>query len=76
MNNDGLIDILYLDSNNVLFVYLNQDPFYYSVEIYKLNPTFIDKSPRIFIIDANKDMYPDIITGDTNKNTISLILKK
>ena len=74
MNNDGLIDILYLDSNNVLFVYLNQDPFYYSVEIYKLNPTFIDKSPRIFIIDANKDMYPDIITGDTSKNTISLIL--
>ena len=74
MNNDGLIDILYMDSNNVLFVYLNQDPFYYSVEIYKINPTFIDKSPRIFIIDANKDMYPDIITGDTNKNTISLIL--
>ena len=63
MNNDGLIDILYMDSNNVLFVYLNQDPFYYSVEIYKINPTFIDKSPRIFIIDANKDMYPDIITG-------------
>ena len=74
MNNDGLIDILYMDSNNVLFVYLNQDPFYYSVEIYKINPTFIDKSSRIFIIDANKDMYPDIITGDTHKNTISLIL--
>lgn len=74
MNNDGLIDILYLDSNNVLYVYLNQDPFYYPIEIYKINPTFIDDSPRLFIIDANKDMYPDIITGDTNDNTISLLL--
>ena len=74
MNNDGLIDILYLDSNNVLYVYLNQDPFYYPIEIYKINPTFIDDSPRLFVIDANKDMYPDIITGDTNDNTISLLL--
>ena len=74
MNNDGLVDILYINSNNVLFVYLNQDPFYYPIEIYKINPTFIDNSPRIFIIDANKDLYPDIITGDTEQNTISLLL--
>ena len=74
MNNDGLIDILYIDSNNVLFVYLNQDPYYYSVEIYKLNPTFIDTSPRIFVTDANKDLYPDIVTGDTEENNIILLL--
>ena len=74
MNNDGLIDILYINSQNTLFVILNQDPYYYNIEIYKINPTFIDVSPRIFIIDANKDLYPDIITGDTNDNTISLLL--
>ena len=74
MNNDGLIDILYINTYNVLYVYLNQDPFYYSIEIYNINPTFIDNSPRIFVIDANKDLYPDIITGDTNTNTISLLL--
>ena len=74
MNNDGLIDILYINSDNVLFIYLNQDPFYYPIEIYKINPTFINNYPRIFIIDANKDLYPDIITGDTEQNTISLLL--
>ena len=74
MNNDGLIDILYFDSNNILYVYLNQVIYYYSIEIYKINPTFIDKSPRIFIIDANKDLYPDIITSDTEENTISILL--
>ena len=74
MNNDGLIDILYINTYNVLYIYLNQDPFYYSIEIYTINPSFIDNSPRIFIIDANKDLYPDIITGDTNQNTISLLL--
>ena len=74
MNNDGLIDILYMDSKNVLYVFLNQDPFYYSIEIYKIDPTMIDNSPRLFIYDANKDMYPDIITGDIQENTISLII--
>ena len=74
MNNDDLIDILYMDSNNKLYVYLNQDPSYYSIEIYKINPTIIDGSPRIYIFDANKDMYPDIITGDTEENTISLLI--
>ena len=74
MNNDGLIDILYINTYNVLYIFLNQDPFYYSIEIYTINPSFIDNSPRIFIIDANKDLYPDIITGDTNQNTISLLL--
>ena len=74
MNNDGLIDILYINSDNVLFIYLNQDPFYYPIEIYKINPTFINNYPRIFIIDANKDLYPDIITGDTEQNTILLLL--
>ena len=74
MNNDGLIDILYINSDNVLFIYLNQDPFCYPIEIYKINPTFINNYPRIFIIDANKDLYPDIITGDTEQNTISLLL--
>ena len=74
MNNDGLIDILYINTYNVLYIYLNQDPFYYSIEIYTINPSFIDNSPRIFIIDANKDLYPDIITGDTNQNAISLLL--
>ena len=74
MNNDDLIDILYMDSNNKLYVYLNQDPSYFSIEIYKINPTIIDGSPRIYIFDANKDMYPDIITGDTEENTISLLI--
>lgn len=74
MNNDNLIDILYMDSNNILYVYLNQDPYYYSVEIYKLNPTFIEFSPRIFVVDSNKDLYPDIITADTDKNNIFLLL--
>ena len=74
MNNDGLIDILYMDSKNILYVYLNQDPYYYSIEINKLNPTKIDNSPRLFVFDANKDIYPDIITGDTKKNTISLLV--
>jgi len=74
MNNDGLVDILYINSQNILFVYLNQDPYYYPIEIYAINPTFIDSSPRLFIIDANRDLYPDIITGDTNENTISLLL--
>jgi hypothetical protein len=74
MNNDGLIDILYIDSNNILYIYLNQDPYYFSIELYKLNPTKIDNLPRLFIFDANKDMYPDIITGDTHENTISLLL--
>ena len=74
MNNDGLIDILYIDSNNILYVYLNQDPYYFAIEIYKINPTMLDNSPRIFIFDANKDLYPDIITGDTKENTISLLL--
>ena len=74
MNNDNLIDILYMDSFNKLYVYLNQDPYYFSIEIYKINPTIIDGSPRIYIFDANKDMYPDIITGDTEKNTINLLI--
>jgi hypothetical protein len=74
MNNDGLIDILYFDSNNILYVYLNQDPYYFAIEIYKINPTMLENSPRIFIFDANKDLYPDIITGDTKENTISLLL--
>jgi hypothetical protein len=74
MNNDGLIDILYFDSKNILYVYLNQDPYYFAIEIYKINPTMLDNSPRIFIFDANKDLYPDIITGDTKENTISLLL--
>ena len=74
MNNDGLIDILYFDSNNILYVYLNQDPYYFAIEIYKINPTMLDNSPRVFIFDANKDLYPDIITGDTKENTISLLL--
>jgi hypothetical protein len=74
MNNDGLIDILYMDSKNTLYVYLNQDPYYFSIEVYTINPTMIGESPRIFILDANKDLYPDIITGDTKDNTISLLL--
>ena len=74
MNNDGLIDIIYTDSNNILYVYLNQDPYYYSINIYKIYPTMIDNSPRLFIIDANKDMYPDIITGDTKDNSIHVLI--
>ena len=74
MNNDGLVDIIYVDSNNILYIYLNQDPFYFPIEICKINPTMIDNSPRIFILDANKDLFPDIITGDTEQNTISLLL--
>ena len=74
MNNDGLIDIIYTDSNNILYVYLNQDPYYYSIDIYKIHPTMIDNLPRLFIIDANKDMYPDIITGDTKDNSIHVLI--
>ena len=74
MNNDGLIDILYMDSKNTLYLYLNQDPYYFCIEISKINPTMIGEYPRIFILDANKDLYPDIITGDTKDNTISLLL--
>jgi hypothetical protein len=74
INNDGLMDILYVDERNILYVYLNQDPYYFSVEIYELSPTMIDNYPRIFVYDANKDLYPDIITGDIKKNTIALIL--
>ena len=74
MNNDGLVDIVYVDSNNILYIYLNQDPFYFPIEVCKINPTMIDNLPRIFILDANKDLYPDIITGDTEENTISLLL--
>ena len=74
MNNDGLIDILYTDSNNILYVYLNQDPYYYSIEIYSIYPTMVDYSPRLFVVDANKDMYPDIITGDTKENSIYVLI--
>ena len=31
INNDGLIDILYMNSYNNLNIFLNQDPNYYSI---------------------------------------------
>ena len=74
INNDGLIDILYMDSYNSLYIYLNQDPNYYSIEIAKIKPTKIANEPRIFIYDANKDLYPDIIVGDTDENSVALLL--
>ena len=34
----------------------------------------VDYSPRLFVVDANKDMYPDIITGDTKENSIYVLI--
>ena len=76
MNNDGLIDILYIDNNNNLYVLLNDDPYYYKVFINKINPTKINNMPRLFIFDCNKDNYPDIITADTKKNNIGILFNK
>ena len=76
MNNDGLIDILYIDAKNNLYVLLNDDPFYHKVLIKTVHSTKINQVPRIFVIDSNRDNYPDIITADTNQNTIGIVFNK
>lgn len=76
MNNDGLIDILVIDEFRNLYVLLNDDPFYYRVLISHINPTLIKNIPRIFVIDSNRDDYPDILTADLSQNTIGLLFNR
>ena len=76
MNNDNLIDILYLDYYNNLYVLLNDDPFYYKIFVNQIKPTFFNNNPRIFTIDSNRDNYPDFVVGDTEKNTIGILFNK
>jgi hypothetical protein len=76
MNNDGLIDILYIDDSNTLNVMVNDDPYYWYVTIANLHPITIQNIPRIFLIDADGDGYPDIVTADTISNTIGLIFNE
>lgn len=76
MNNDGLIDILYVDDTNKLSVMVNDDPYYWHVTIANLQPVTIQDIPKIFLIDADGDGYPDIITADTMSNTIGLIFNE
>jgi hypothetical protein len=76
MNYDGLIDILYVDDKNKLNVMVNDDPYYWHVTIATLHPITIQNVHRIFIIDADNDNYPDIVTADTISNTIGLIFNE
>lgn len=76
MDNDGLIDILVIDEFRNLYVLLNDDPFYYKVLISHINPTLIKNVPRIFVIDSNRDDYPDILTADLTQNTIGLLFNR
>lgn len=76
MNNDGLIDILYIDDSNTLYVMINDDPYYWHVTIAILQPITIQNIPRIFLIDADGDGYSDIATADTVSNTIGLIFNE
>ena len=76
MNNDNLIDILYLDSNNNLYILLNDDPFYYKVFVNQIKPTMFNDNPRVFTIDSNRDNFPDFVVGDIEKNTIGILFNK
>jgi hypothetical protein len=74
MNKDNLIDILYLDNKNNLYVLVNDDPYYLSVFVARINTVLLRKSlPRIFVIDTDRDGYPDIITADTTSNNLGIL---
>ena len=76
MNNDNLIDILYIDPLNNVYVLLNDDPYYHKVLLCKAYSTTIHQVPRLFITDSNHDNYADIVTADINKNTIGIYFNK
>lgn len=73
MNKDGLIDILYVDSSNKLFIMVNDDPYYWHVAVGTLNTVTVRNTPRLFIIDADGDNYPDIVAADKTQNTIGIL---
>lgn len=76
MNNDGLIDILYIDQHDNLYILLNDDPYYHKILIKTIHSTKIENVPRLFVIDTNRDSYPDIIAADVNHNTIGILFNK
>lgn len=73
MNRDGLIDVVYSDSNNNLYIMVNDDPYYHQVFVANINTVMARDIPRLFIIDSDRDTYPDIITADRTANTIGIL---
>jgi hypothetical protein len=72
MNNDGLIDVLYVDSYNNLYIMLNDDPYYWHLFVSNLNTVLVRGTPRLFIVDADHDGYADIITAEKIENTVGV----
>lgn len=52
---------------------VNDDPYYFSVQIASLNTVKIRNTPRIFIIDTDRDHYPDIVTADISQNNVGIL---
>ena len=59
-----------------LYILYNDDPNYLSVFVTTLNTITINNIPRIFIIDSDRDGYPDILANDKGQNTIGLYFNK
>jgi hypothetical protein len=76
MDVDGFLDILYIDDKNNLYILYNDDPNYLNVFVTSLNTILINQQPRLFIIDSDRDGYPDIVTADKGQNTIGLFFNQ
>jgi hypothetical protein len=73
MNLDGLIDILYIDSQDNLHVMINDDPYYLHVFIASVNTVTQRGIPRIFILDSDRDGFPDILSADKTQNIVGIL---
>lgn len=76
MNNDNLIDILYIDEKNNLYILLNDDPNYLNVFVSSISPVRYNTIPRLFVTDTDRDNYPDIVTADANQNNIGILFNR
>jgi hypothetical protein len=56
-----------------LYVLLNSDPYYYPVLISRINSVKVKKSSRIFVLDVDRDSYPDIVASDSILNTVGIL---
>lgn len=73
MNLDGLIDIVYYDSKDNLYILLNDDPYYLNVFVSSVKSVTVRNTPRIFVLDADNDKFPDIVTADVNNNNFGVL---
>ena len=52
---------------------VNSDPDYFSILISQIDTVIRHEIPRIFILDTDRDLYPDIIVGNLNDNSFGIL---